>query len=205
MKKYVVMACTLIFVAITSIAREKRVNSEGEFQQETRRFPPSVVFFYTSRFDKKTEREYGQQLKEAQRVFDRVAKMGRYENAGVGFFSVDVAKERLVTLKKRYGIKEVPVYMLFFKGKPFKNVENQLVKRTVFLDQDELISLVERHFGKDITGYLKERARLRQREREESSNRWSPYFYWGYGGGYPWGYPYYYYQPGPSFGFSIGI
>lgn len=201
MKRYLI--AVVLLVAVTGIAREKNIGSTDELMAQIRKNPLMIAFFYTSHFDKKGERDYGKDLKDARRAFESASKIKRYEDGGVAFVSVDLAKKNSAEVKKLYGIREVPAYMFFYRGKPLKTARGVPAVRIGLLEKEEISSLIERTFGKKITGYLKERARLRQREREESRNVISPYVYWGFGGGYPYGYPYYYGAPG--FGVSIGL
>jgi hypothetical protein len=188
------------------MARVRGVSSQDEFNGQIRKNPLMIALFYTSRFDKKKEKAYGKDLKDARRAFESVSKIKRYEDGGVTFVSVDLAKKKLAGIEKRYSIGEVPAYIIFFRGEPFKDLKGMLVQHVGLLEKDEVSQLIERYLGKKITDYLKERSRLRQREREESQSFFSPYAYWGFGGGYPYGYPYYYYPPyGGSFGFSFGM
>lgn len=194
-------------VALGTISYEKTVNSRTDFSKELRKYPRAVVMFYESRFDTKEERkEYSKNFKDALRAFSSVSKMPRYKDASIAFLRIDVDKKEVAALAGRYGVDALPTSMLFVNGRPLATQQGVVVRRTGFLEKEDLIQLVERYYGKDINSILKELARLRQREREErAQSGWSPYFYWGYGGGYPYGYPYYYYQPGPSFGFSFGV
>lgn len=206
-KKITFLGIIGLCAVLGSITYEKTVKSRTDFASEIQKFSRAVVIFYESRFDTKEERKnYSKKFKEARRSFDSVSKMNRYKDASIAFLRVDVDKKELDGLTKRYGVGELPTYMLFLDGKPLTTQQGVSVKRAGFLEKDDIIKLIERHYGKDINSVLKEVSRLRQRASEErGQSGWSPYFYWGYGGGYPYGYPYYYYQPGPSFGFSFGL
>lgn len=203
MNRYVYGVMLVLLVAVSGSAREKNVGTTDEFKGQVRKNPLAVAFFYTSQFDKKENRDYGKELKDARRAFESASKIKRYEDGGVGFVAVDLAKKNLVGTEKLYGIEKLPTYRLFYRGKPFKSASGMPVSHVGFLEKEKISTMIERNFGKKITGYFKEQARLRQRAREESRSVVSPYVYWGFGGGYPYGYPYYYGAPG--FGVSIGL
>lgn len=206
-KGLVALGIVVLCAVLGSITYEKTIKSRTDFASEIRKFPRALVIFYETKFDTKEERRaYEKSFKNARRAFDSVGKMNRYKDSSVAFLRVDLDKNELVTVAKQYGVDTLPTYMLFIDGRPLKTQQGAVVQRTGFLEKDDIINLIERHYGRDINSILKELSRLRQREREErAQSGWSPYFYWGYGGGYPYGYPYYYYQPGPSFGFSVGL
>jgi thioredoxin-like negative regulator of GroEL len=206
-KSVMLLGVVGLCAALGTITYEKTVKSRTDFTQEIQKFSHAVVIFYETKFDSKEERkEYEKSFKNARRAFDSVSKMSRYKDASIAFLRVDLDKEELARVAERYGINELPTYMLFLDGRPLTTQQGVTVKRTGFLEKDEVKDLIERHYGKDINSILKELSRLRQREREERvQSGWSPYFYWGYGGGYPYGNPYYYAPGYGSAGFGITI
>jgi len=206
-KSLAVVGFVGLCVGLGSITYEKTVKSRVDFATEIKKFSRAIVIFYETKFDTKEDRKkYTKKFKDARRAFDSASKMPRYKDASIAFLRVDLDKEELASLAQRYGVDALPTYMLFLDGRPLTTQQGVAVQRRGFLEKNDIIKLIERHYGKDINSILKELARLKQREREERvQSGWSPYFYWGYGGGYPYGYPYYYALGYGSAGFGITI
>ena len=107
----------------------------------------------------------------------------------VNFICVNVSHEKLLrTARMYYATSEQPLFMLFYRGKPFKSGFGSIVEKNGYLTKDEIIDFVEEHFAQEINRIV---IRERQRDERRAKNvRWDSGWYAGGYGPYYNGYEY---------------
>lgn len=187
-------------------AKIREMRSSTGFNSVVGRYSHAVVLFYDhSREIKKSNPEQYSQNNRLETVFKTVAGRGAYEEAGIQFLLVNVAKSGLWSTARDYGFKDYPVCVLFKNGSPLSDSSIR-----GFFGAEQLHTLINTVWGDDIDQLVQQKQEER-REIERERALYGPSI--GFGFGYPyygrgWGYPYYggygyWRRPGFSFGFGI--
>jgi len=129
----------------------------------------------------------------------------------VGFLVIDVSKDAVQSLVKKYQIKldEMPQFLLFKNGKVLTAMSGELAKLVGFISKSDLLEFIDDYFGKNFDEILAKKSEEQAEQREMQLaryqayaayrypyggwapyNPWGPYAYSGYAHFYPYGYGY---------------
>ena len=189
----------LVFLVSQTYPGVIAVKSEASFLNNIRNNSHAVVYFYS----RATRSDIvARNLK----IFNAVSTKNRYVAAGLAFIVVDLDRDNLSMLKKRYRLPKESTFALFKNGKIYS--DEFLTGAIISLDLEDFIEDYFRKFLKSKTKrYYKPQKTRRRYTTYYSSPRWgysySPSYYYPYESYY---YdPYYYGRPQVGFGFSFGI
>ncbi len=189
-------------------AREKKVRSEKSFYKLVSREELAVVMFYEKNKETKRDPEMRRNIKDLEYMFRSASKKPLYREARVQFLQVNIAKRKLDLLAQSFNVTQMPTFMLFKNGIPYKS-DGAIVQLKGTVKREQLIAFIDEHFEerideimKDIVEYRKQRAQVR-RYRYYSRPYYSPYFYYRPYYNY-WYYPYRHGYYPYGFGFNFG-
>jgi hypothetical protein len=147
---------------------------------------------------------------EQERIMRSISKDPYYRQAKVQFFKVNIGNSDGMLLRRRYGIKESPTYMIFYDGEPVEN-NGYPIRHNGFVTRTQLKNFIDQYALNIIDDIIKDEDDLRKKELELAQIRAynaGPYFYSGgcYPCAYPW-YPYNWYGGYDScrWGFGCGF
>ena len=113
-----VMVMLGLFIGAFLNARVKDVRSENNFNIRMEETPFAVVLFYQSI---KGDREHERMIRHYKNDLKAVGDLGLYQNAGVKFIALDIARDHLDEVAQRFKITKFPTLILFKGGAPLKN------------------------------------------------------------------------------------
>jgi len=201
-KKLLLIVGTAVSLVITLIPRTVTVKSEGSFDRLISRHEIAVVMFYREDRTTGDDSTLKKNINATEYMFKNVEKKGRYKEVNIAFIKVNIARDFLDDVAKRFAVKKVPAFVLFKDGVPVRDKEKNMAMVTGFISRADLINFIEKHLDDDLQEIIDEKEEIRQRRREEAQS-WSyynyPYYYphYGYGYGY---WPYYQFGGGFRFG-----
>ena len=191
---FIAIVC-LLGVSSGTSGKYKNIKSESSLSKILRnpRYNLAIALFYDAgkiRRDMDPDtREAIEMNRAAKNMFKSASKMFTYNDADLIFLAINTRKRKTVGMDRSYGITEVPTFMLFKDGVPYKDSTGRVVAKTGFFERPALEKFINTHFKDFIEKNRKRNAEIRRRKAEERS------FYWGWGWGYPYyggyGYPYY--------------
>jgi hypothetical protein len=213
-KKVEIIVFILMILGIMSPlrARVQFVVSASSFERAIGKTPYAVVLFYNhDRAMRKADSDLYVHNTQLEAIFKGASDRSIYQQAEIQFLMINVAKSRLTTIAADYGFNKFPVCVLFKNGMPMVTPQRQRAVIEGFFHAEQLHSLINSCWGKDIEMALKDkREERREIARERAYYAPSLSFGWGYPSYYGgWGYPYggygYWGRPYRRFGFGIGF
>jgi len=186
-----------------SFGEYQNVKSEKRFLRTVRnpKFNLSIALFYDvvrKRVKDPAQRQAMEIANKRNRatkdMFKEASKIFRYDDADLIFLAINIGKKRSEDIAATYGVRDVPTFILFKDGLPYKDASGQIIKITGHLERPQLEKFIDNYFSKSIEKNRKRNQEIRKIKIQQSLAR--PYWGWGgyWGWGYPyggWGYPYY--------------
>ena len=185
-------------------ARIKEVRNERSFTLKMEETPFAVLLFYCSgTADKDTHR----MIRHLKRDLQYVVEAGLYQNARVGLFAIDVARDKLNSVADALGVDQYPTIMMFKGNGPVKNKNGNITVLRGFASRTAIRAFIDKNIRGDVLDFMQD-----QQERSDARAQADrTHIYFSYGMTLPasvqYGYPYYY-SPYPYYGYAapgIGV
>ena len=179
-----------------------KVSSQRRFDKAVAKYRYAVVLFYQR--DKQTRRDERMrgQISDLETMTTSLSKSPRYKEAKLPFLRVNVAKADLDQLAQKYGVTQMPTFMLFSGGEEVREGRN-IARLTGFVSRTQLEAFIDKHLKDQIEDTIEQKAEARKRRLERARIR-AYYYPYGYGGYYGWPYHYGYGWPYYGYGFGYG-
>lgn len=196
----------IVLMGLNSVvASVKRVQRATKLENMIHEARFAVALFYDQGRRMK-DKDLRKQLREQTRDLRSASKLSPYRDAGVDFYSVNVAnRSDLADLARMYKAdpgKHSAAFALFRDGK-------LVASRAGFMSPSQIGDFIDEYLEADISKVMERKDKQLAREKEKAKirayERSYRYPYWGFGYGYrPWGYWGWGYRPywGASWGWG---
>jgi hypothetical protein len=175
-KKLIVISLMVIGTFNSQVcARVRGVMSVREFEQDVAHKGICVALFYS--VTDKRNAPLRQDNKQLQRMFDELSIKDTYDDAGLVFIKINLARNDLNSLADRYGIVNVPQFVLFHDGQRVVNEEGKPCELNGFVTHKELESFIDKHCGTEVRRLDMAKAEVQKQRIDEEKKPWLPYFY----------------------------
>ncbi len=188
------LAMVILFVFTVPVdARVRRIKSLNEMMTRLATAPYSVILFLDKNKESMRDQNLKQRINDTETMFRSISENPTYKDAGLQFMSVDIARDNLVSVARKYSIAGFPAVLAFSGMQSVGN--NAIIQGAIYRDNVE--TYINTHLGLKIKEILKEKDEARQRELERAQIRaaywpymYAPYWYYGYNPYWGFGYPY---------------
>ena len=186
-------AVLILLISFSLDARVRRIKSLNEMMARLSAAPYAVVLFIDKNKEAMRDQERRQRINDLEIMLSSVSENPTYKDAGLLFMAVDIARENLMSVARKYSVGSFPSILAFSGMQPVSNTA--MIQGAI--TRDGIDSYITIHLGARIQELLKEKDAARQRELERAQIRasywpyyYAPYWYYGYNPYWGFGYPY---------------
>lgn len=183
---FALMMSTTMF----SFAKYYHVRDEKRLDYVLGKYDLVVALFYNKKMAHASVKQ----------VFKQLSRGSSYHQVDVAFIGIDVARDDGAAIARAYGLKKMPVLLLFKDGRLVIGKDKSPAMKTDVKSASDMRIFINTYFGDRIEDELREqerRARKRCRRHRSGAG-----FRFGISPGYQY-YPYYGYPFGYSYGYPI--
>lgn len=146
-------------------AKVRTINTQRDFERTVAKVSMVVAYFYEDK------------NKDLMRMYEDVSAYQPYNDADIVFLKVNVASKELAGLIPLYGIRMMPAFIFFHRGKRLLDNTGNPAFLIGNISGTDLRTYIDTYYGAEVKKYIiKKEARNEQRLSEENE-AWKEYFY----------------------------
>jgi len=164
-KKLIMVLIGILCNSGTFFAKVRTVNTPRDFEHSVAKASMVVAYFHEDK------------NKDLMRMYEDVSTYQPYNDADIVFLKVNAARKELAGLIALYGIKKMPAFIFFYRGKRLIDTMGYPALLMGNISGTDLRTYIDTYYGAEVEKYIAKKDARNEKRFTEENEAWKEYFY----------------------------